>query len=226
MPRGCLPTLLARGVGSLEDDVLRKPGALLLAAPVVLGGFVASVARRGPVVRASGVLGIAATAAILVAVALPPASGVAVPVSQPAPVSAALFVKIGTAHDPSSPFRVEFDQSMDRASVSRALRLEPSAPYTITWDAAGRVATLVPTTAWTPDTLYRVQVGPAARSAEGGALAAPVRSVVLTDGAGVVDLAPTMATPTSVRLNTSFRIRLDRPATAAAVQAAIRSYPP
>jgi uncharacterized protein YkwD len=204
---------------------LPKPGALLLAAPVVLGGFVASMARRGPVVHATGLLSIAATAAILVAVGFTPASGIARPASQPAPVSAELFLPVGTSHDPASPFRVEFDQPMDRASVAAAVRVEPAAPFSLDWDAAGRVATLVPAPAWQPDTLYRIQVAATARSAAGGTLAAPLRSVVLTEAAGTVDIAPTMATTTAVRLDTSFRIRLDRPATIAAVRAALHSVP-
>lgn len=226
MPDGCRPALLAHGAGTLEDDVLRKPGALLLAAPVVLGGLVASMARRAPVVNATAVLSIAGTAAILAAVGFTPASGLARPASQPAPVSAALFEPVGTQHDPAAPLTVEFDQPMDRTSVAASLRVEPDASYTIDWDASGRVATLVPDTAWVPDTLYRIQVDATARSAAGGTLAAPLRSIVLTDGAGTVDLVPTMTTPTEVRLDTSFRIRLDRPATVAAVRAALRSVPP
>ncbi|HEY3336836.1 MAG TPA: Ig-like domain-containing protein [Candidatus Limnocylindrales bacterium] len=205
---------------------MRNPGALLLAAPVVLGGLVASVARRRSVVRATGAFGTAVTAAVLVALVLPPATGSALPASEPAPVSAALFVTIGTAHDPAAPFTVEFDQPMDRASTAAALSVEPTAPFSVRWDAAGRIATLVPAVAWRTDTLYRVQVTTTARSADGGSLAAPLRSVVLTDRGGTVGLAPTMATATAARLDTSFRIRLDRPATAASVRAALRSQPP
>ncbi len=226
MPDGCRPALLAHGAGRLEDDVLRKPGALLLAAPVALGGLVASMARRNAVANASGVLGIAFTAAILVAVGFTPASSVARPATQPGPVAAALFATVRTAHDPAAPFTVEFDQPMDRASVAAAVRVEPAAPFTVAWDASGRVATLVPAPAWRADTLYRIQVAATARSAAGGTLAAPLRSVVLTDAAGTVDLAPTMTTTTAVRLDTSFRIRLDRPTTVAAVRAALRSVPP
>ena len=104
MPRGCRPTLLARGVGRLEDDVLRKPGALLLAAPVVLGGFVATVARRGPVVRASGVArhrGNRGHPRRGRASPRRPASRC--PSRSPPPCPPTLFVSIGTAHDPVVP---------------------------------------------------------------------------------------------------------------------------
>ena len=212
------PTAAARrhwhAASHLEDDVLRKPGAVLLAAPVALGAFSSRrSSRRSPCPRV-GVSPASRRRRGLSSSPSPSPRRRAFPSRSP-PVSAALFVSIGTAHDPSSPFRVEFDQPMDRASVAARSASSPPTAYTIDWDAdRQRVATLVPADRWHAGHAVPRIVGPAARSAEGGTLAAPLRSVVLTDGAGIATIAPTMATPTSVRLNTSFRIRLDRPATA------------
>ena len=205
---------------------MRKPGAAMMAAPVLLGAFIGSVLRRG---AAAGVLGMMAGApvlALLVSIALPPSAGVAVPASVPAPVSADLFVPIGTAHDPATPLTLEFDQPMDAASVAAALTVQPPGDFTIRWDATARVATVIPDGHWRPDTLYRVVVDSTARSQAGGALAGPVRSVVLTAPAGTAGIAPTLATTTAVRLDSSFLIRVDRSVTAAAVRTALRSDPP
>jgi uncharacterized protein YkwD len=208
---------------------LRKPGAALLAAPVAVGELVerllGPLVPRSRVVRVGSVAGIAVAVALLVAVASPSA-GSAVPATVPAQVSADLFVPIGTAHDPASPFTVTFDRPMDRASVEAALSLQPSSVYTLEWDTSGTRATIRPARYWRLDTLYQVIVGTGARSTEGGNLAAPLRSVVLTGTGGVATIAATMTTPSLVRLDTAFRIRLDRPMPLAAVRAALRSDPP
>ncbi|HEX5828510.1 MAG TPA: Ig-like domain-containing protein [Candidatus Limnocylindrales bacterium] len=171
-------------------------------------------------------IGLASLVAVAAVASLPPAPGIAVPASEPAPVSADLFLPIGVAHEPSEPFTITFGQPMDRASVEAALSVEPQHPHQLAWDGSGRTLTVVPVGHWAPDTLYRVLVATTARSEDGGALAAPMRSVVLTGTGGSASIAPTMATTTAVRLDSSFRIRLDRAATPAAVRAAIRTDPP
>jgi uncharacterized protein YkwD len=49
---------------------------------------------------------------------------------------------------------------------------------------------------------------------------------VLTGTGGTASIAATMTTPSLVRLDTSFRVRLDRPVPLSAVRAALRSDPP
>ena len=75
------------------------------------------------------------------------------------------------------------------------------------------------------DTLYVLTVSKAARAADGGALRSPVRSAVLTAQAGSGSIAATRMSGKRVRLDTAFRIRLDKPVTTAAVKAAIRIEP-
>jgi uncharacterized protein YkwD len=210
----------------LEDGVLRKPRAVLFAAPVVLGGLVATLLRRRAVARSGGLLVVVAAAALLVVV-LPPARGEAVPVSAPTPVSADLFQTIGTRHAAADPFRIAFDRPMDRSSVAGALRVEPGGPYSLAWDPAGRVVTVTPEDHWAPATLYRVIVSTTARAEDGGRLAAPMRSVVLTTNAGSARIAPTLsrASNGAVLLDTTFRISVDRPVTADALAAALRTDP-
>ena len=204
---------------------MRKPGAVLLAAPIALGELVGTLIARSRVLRAGGVIGIAATAAVLITVATPP-SGTAVPASTPALVSADLFVPIGTAHDPAAPFTVTFDQPMDHHSVAAALRVDPPTAYRLEWDPTSTQATLRPADHWRADSLYQVVVGRGATSVEGGRLAAPLRSVILTSTGGTASIAATMTTPSLVRLDTSVRVRLDRAVPVAAVRAALRTDPP
>ena len=209
----------------LEDDVLRKPGAVLLAAPIALGALVGTLIARSRVLRVGGVTAIAATIALLIVVATPSA-GTAIPATAPTLVSADLFVPIGTAHDPATPFTVTFDQPMDHHSVAAALRVDPPTAYRVEWDTTSTRATLRPAGHWRTDSLYQVVVGMGATSIEGGGLAAPLRSVVLTGTGGTASIAATMTTPSQVRLDTSFRLRLDRAMPLAEVRAALRSDPP
>ena len=201
---------------------MRKPGAVLLAAPVAVGELVERLVVRS---RSGGIAAIVVTIALLVAV-VSPTPGTATPPSEPALVSADLFVPIGTAHDPSTPFTVTFDRPMDRESVAAALHVDPPTRYRLDWNASTTRVLLTPSTRWRADTLYSVVVGTDAESAEGGTLAAPLRTVVLTGAGGTAAIAPTMATLSAVRLDSSFRIRLDRAVPVAALRAALRSDPP
>jgi uncharacterized protein YkwD len=209
----------------LEDDVLRKPGAVLLAAPIALGELVGTLIARSRVLRVGGVATIAATIALLIVIASP-SPGTAIPATVPALVSADLFVPIGTAHDPAAPFTVTFDQPMNHHSVAAALRVDPPTAYRVEWDTTNTRATLRPAGHWRADSMYQVVVGTGATSVEGGGLAAPLRSVVLTGTGGTASIAATMTTPSLVRLDTSFRLRLDRAMPLSAVRAALRSDPP
>ena len=204
---------------------MRKPGAVLLAAPVALGELVGTLIARSRVLRVGGVTAIAATIAVVIAVSSP-TPGTAIPATTPALVSADLFVPIGTAHDPATPFTVTFDQAMNHHSVAAALRVDPPTAYRVEWDTTSTRATLRPAGHWRADSLYQVVVGTGAMSVEGGSLAAPLRSVVLTGTGGTASIAATMTTPSLVRLDTSFRLRLDRTLPLAAVRAALRSDPP
>ena len=173
---------------------MRKPGAVLLAAPIALGALVGTLIARSRVLRVGGSPASRPRSPSLITVATP-SSGTAVPASTPALVSADLFVPIGTAHDPATPFTVTFDRPMDHHSVAAALRVDPPTPYRLEWDSTNARATLRPPGHWRADTLYQVVVGRGATSVEGGSLAAPLRSVVLTGTGGTASIAATMTTP-------------------------------
>jgi uncharacterized protein YkwD len=211
--------------GRMEDDVLRKLGETLLALPVLILAY-AVLLGRGGMARFGAGLAAAAVAAVLVVAGLPPAQSNAVPVSsKPQPVDARALDAVTTGHGLTKAFIVEFDGPMDPSTVAAALRLKPDTAVTFTWDDAGRVLTISPLSQWQADTLYVLTVSKAARAANGGSLRASVRSAVLTAQAGSGSIAATRMSDKRARLDTAFRIRLDRPVALATVKAAIQVQP-
>lgn len=204
---------------------MRKLGATLLALPVLALAYLAVLGRAG-LARVGAGLAAAVVVSLVVLASLPPTPSNAVPASSnPPPVDARLLDAVATGHGLTQPFVVEFDAPMDASSVAAALRLAPEAAVSFEWDDAGRVLTVTPLAAWQPATLYTITVARVARSAAGGALTRDLRSAVLTTHAGTATLAATRVTGSQVRLDSAFRITLDRPATVAAVTAALRTEP-
>ncbi len=111
--------------GWLEDDVLRKLGAALLALPVLVLVYLALLGRAG-VTRVAAGLATALVVALVVVAGLPPAPSNAIPASsRPAPVDAHLVEALRTGHGLKEPLRVRFDAPMDVSSVAAAMRLAP-----------------------------------------------------------------------------------------------------
>jgi uncharacterized protein YkwD len=212
-------------VGQLEDDVLRKLGATLLALPVLVLAY-AVLLGRGGMARFGAGMAVAILAALVVVAGLPPAPSNAVPVSsKPQPVDARALDALTTGHGLTDPFTVAFDGPMDPSAVAAALRIQPDSAVNFAWDRTGRVLTISPLTQWQADTLYVLTVSKAARAADGGSLRAPVRSAVLTAQAGSGSITATRMSGKRARLDTAFRISLDRPVALAAVKAAVRTEP-
>lgn len=205
---------------------MRKLGAALLALPVVALVYLASLTRRGIGLRVTAIAGASLVIGLVVVASLPPAPSSAIPQSKaPQPVAAELLDTIRTGHALSAPMAVAFDAPMDPASVAGALRISPATPISFRWDAPGRVLTIEPIGHWSPDTLYTIIISPAARSADGGALASPVRALVLTGHAGSGEVTATRTSGGQARLDTAFRITLDRPVELDALRAALRTEP-
>ncbi len=205
---------------------MRKLGAALLALPVVAMVYLASLTRRGIGLRVTAIAAASVVIGLVVVVSLPPAPSSAIPQSKPPQlVVAELLDTIRTGHALSAPMAVSFDAPMDPASVAAALRVSPETPLSFSWDAAGRVLTIEPLGNWSPDTLYTIIVSPAARSADGGALAFPVRALVLTGHAGSGEVTATRTSGGQARLDTAFLINLDRPVELDTLRAALRTEP-
>ncbi len=204
---------------------MRKLAAVVLALPVLIAFYVTSVGGRGTRLRIGSAIAAAAVIVLVVVVSQPPAPSEAIPVSQPRPVSASLLDAVRTGHGLARPFEIRFDAPMDAASVAGAFRVAPDAAVRLSWDGAGRVLTVAPAGHWQADTLYSVTVDGSARSADGGTLASPVRALILTAPAGSGRIAAASETRGKARLDTAFRIQLDRPLPVDALKAAWRSEP-
>ncbi len=205
---------------------MRKLGAALLAIPVLFVVYLASFSQRGMRARIASGLAASAVIGLVVVASMPPAQSAAVPKSQPQPVSAELLDAVRTGHSLTDPFTIAFAAPMEPASVAAALRVSPEASVTFGWDSAGRVLTVAPVGHWAPDTLYSVTVSDAARSADGAGLRAPVSALVLTGHAGTGTLSVVHRSGNRARLDTSFRVAVDRAVDLAAVRAALRIEPP
>lgn len=206
---------------------MRKLAAALLALPVILRIYAPVLAPRGIAGRVGSGLVAGLVVAVVALVSLPPAHSSAVPASgKPQPVAATLLGTVTTAHPLDSPFRLSFDAPMDPASVAAALRISPDVAVSFSWSEDGRALTISAVDHWAPDTLYAVSVSTAARAANGGSLARQLRVLILTARAGTASIAATRVSGGRARLDTSFRITLDRPLAAAAVRAALRVTPP
>ncbi len=204
---------------------MRKLGATLFALPVLALVYLAVLGRAG-VARIGAGLAAAVVVSLVVLASLPPAPSNAVPISSSPPaVDARVLDAVATGHGLKEPFVVEFDAAMDASSVAAALRLSPESPVSFSWDDAGRVLTIDPVVAWAPDTLYTLTVSRNARAAMGGAMTGDLRSAVLTARAGTATLVATRVSGGRARLESAFRVTLDRPATLAAVKAAVRTQP-
>ena len=205
---------------------MRKLGALVLGIPVLIMVYLASLLRRGGMARIGAGLAAVAVIGLVVVASLPPAPTAAIPASgKPAPVAASLMESVRTGHGLSSPFVVAFSAPMDAATVAAALRIEPDAGVSLSWDPSVSVLTITPVNHWQPDTLYSVTVDALARAADGGALKAPVRALVLTAAAGSATIAATRPVEQRVRIDTAFLLTFDRKVSVDAVRSALRSDP-
>jgi len=220
----------ARGAGrqgrdALEDDRLRKLGATLLALPVFALVYLVLAIRSAGRFRAAGFVGAAGLIALVLMAGARPAPSTATPPTAARMVGAQLLDAVVTGHALKAPFEIGFGAPMDAASVAAALRISPDAAVSYSWDAGGKTLTLSPVGAWAPDTLYTITVDTSARAADGGALGATVRAVVLTERAGTATMSATKVVGGRVAADTAFAIRLDRSVSVAAVQAALQVDP-
>jgi uncharacterized protein YkwD len=205
---------------------LRKLGAILLAVPVLVRVYLPLITPRSVAGRAGAGLLAAALIAGVVMASVPPAPSSATPQTAPAPVAASMLNAVATGHGLTRPFRVTFDAPMDPASVAAALRIRPEAAVNFAWSPDGRILSISPVSHWEADTLYTITVTTAARSAEGGTLAQPLRAVMLTSKPGSAQLAATKVVGKRVKTGTAIRITVSKPVSLASVEAALRFEPP
>jgi uncharacterized protein YkwD len=205
---------------------LRKLGPTILALPVYALVYLALAVRSAGRFRALGFVGAAGLIALVLMAGARPAPSAAAPQSAPRTVDAHLLDSVVTGHPLTTPFSLGFDAPMDGASVAGALRLDPEAAVTFTWDADGKTLTIAPVKAWAADTLYTITVDATAKAADGGSLATTVRAVVLTAKAGTGTVSATKTIGKRVAVDTAFAIHLDRSVSTSALDTAIQTDPP
>jgi uncharacterized protein YkwD len=205
---------------------LRKLGPTILALPVYALVYLALAVRSAGKFRALGFVGAAGLIALVLMAGARPARSAAAPQSAPHTVDARLLDSVVTGHPLTTPFSLGFGAPMDGASVAGALRLDPEAAVTFTWDSDGKTLTIAPVKAWAADTLYTITVDTTAKAADGGTLAAPVRAVVLTAKAGTGTVIATKTVGKRVAVDTAFAIHLDRAVSTSALETAIQTDPP
>jgi len=204
---------------------LRKLGAILLAVPVLLRVYLPVVVPGSVAGRTGAGLVAATLIAVLVMAGLPPAPSVAVRQSVPEPVAASIQGTVATGHGLTRPFRVTFDAPMDPATVAAALRISPDAAVSFAWSPDARTLSIAPVAHWNADTLYTITVSTAARAADGGALAAALRAVILTSKPGTVALEATRVLGKRAKTTTAIKITLDKPLALDVVRDALRITP-
>ena len=87
---------------------------------------------------------------------------------------------IGTGVATNEAVTITFDQPMDRASVTDALRVQPFSGWQAAWSADGKQLQVVPQGRWRTDARYVVSIGPSARTASGRTTIGEVRSYSFT----------------------------------------------
>jgi len=97
-----------------------------------------------------------------------------------------LPTSIGVGIRSTEAVTIEFDQPMDRASVTSTLTIRPSTRHALAWSDDGRRLTVSPVRRWQTDARYVIGVASTARDADGTTLGNPYRVSFTTQTAPVV----------------------------------------
>ena len=205
---------------------MRKVVAAILAVPVLAIIYFPVVARRPIAARAA----LLASVGIVVGVAAfglaRPAPTTATPPSPPIrALPAEAFRSVAAGIDLHATVPIEFSEAMDPTSVAAALTVEPAAAVEMHWSTDRRTLTVEPATHWPAATYEVVTVEPGALAASGRPMAAVVRATFVTRAQTNGRLETTTAAGRATSMRTDVRLSFDRPVTARAVAAAIRTTP-
>jgi uncharacterized protein YkwD len=206
---------------------LRKLAAAAMALPTIALVYIAALARRSNVARFTIGILVAAVAVAGLFIANGATSTTATPPSVPVPLTNAAFTAaVTTGVDLDAPVSVEFSTPMEASSVAASIRVEPAVAVDLAWDVTGRVLTIRPARAWTPDTLHAITVRAGALARTGRPLARPVRTAFLTRPSTAATFAATAAVGKRVRIDTGFTIAFSAPVEVGSVAPAFETIPP
>ena len=206
---------------------MRKIAAAILAVPVFVALYLPVVRRRGVAIRAALAAGVGLLVLAAAVGSLPRAAS-ALPPATAGPVAAERFgpnVESRQALDGAVAF--DFVVPMDEASVAAALTVDPQTPLALAWLDADRRLLVSSRNGWAPETYYTLTIGSSARSADGTALADPLRTAFYTRGPTGGRIVATGPLPGGrVSPNSAFIVAFERPVDAAAARAAFHVDPP
>jgi uncharacterized protein YkwD len=141
----------------------------------VLFSLVSSLRRHRAITRLS-----LATLSIGVALAASLQGAAAGPEPTPTVARSILPQVIATGVATNAAVTITFDQQMDKASVTDALRVQPFSNWQATWSEDGKLLQVAPQGRWRTDARYVVSIGPSARTASGRSTTGEVRSYAFT----------------------------------------------
>jgi hypothetical protein len=205
---------------------LRKFLTAVMAVPILLVVYGATLRHRPRALRATVGVGFAVLGLVAVLAFLPRSTS-AVPTATHAPLAASQFGPDVAAVDAlGGALEVSFAQPMDENSVEAAVSVSPDTPVRLTWADNGRHLLVAPSTTWTPATYFTVTVAATARTSAGTALAAPVIKGFYTRRATTAAISSSALDSNGrVSLKGRFYIDFDRPVVEESARAAFTISP-
>jgi uncharacterized protein YkwD len=206
---------------------LHKAAVALMAVPILVAVYLGALVRRSILARVGLAFGVALVLGIGVISAGQPSTTIANPPTTIVPLTEAAFTTtFATDRGVTEPVTIEFTTPMDRVSVAAAVRVEPTTPVALAWDATDTVLTIAPKVRWAPGSLHTVTVEAGALAQSGQPLARPARAAFLTRNATTGSAVATLPVGLRVSIGTAFLVKFARPVDQTTVEAAIRLEPP
>jgi hypothetical protein len=189
---------------------LRKYLVAILAVPVLLGVYAASLLGRSRYVRGGVAIGLGAVVALGAMSFARPSLTTASPVSDIVPLTQAAFrTAVSTNFDLLSPATIVFSTPMERESVEAAVSVEPKLGVSLIWNDDATSVSIVPAQHWAPSTYYTVTVGSGALATTGRPMTQPARAAFLTRDAASAAVAATSKVEKRVAIDSSFTVAFD-----------------
>ena len=206
---------------------MHKAAVALMAVPILVAVYLGALVRRSILARVGLAFGVALVLGIGVISAGQPSTTIANPPTTIVPLTEAAFTTtFATDRGVTEPVTIEFTTPMDRVSVAAAVRVEPTTPVALAWDATDTVLTIAPKVRWAPGSLHTVTVEAGALAQSGQPLARPARAAFLTRNATTGSAVATLPVGLRVSIGTAFLVKFARPVDQTTVEAAIRLEPP
>jgi uncharacterized protein YkwD len=205
---------------------LRKYLVALMAVPVFVSVYAATLLGRSRMIRTGAALAMGAIVALGAISLARPAVTTASPVRDIVPLTQAAFrTAVGTKVQLDAPATITFTTPMQHASVEAALSVEPQIDVRLHWNAESTSVDVAPATHWDAGTFYTVSVGAGAMAASGRPTTTPARASFLTRAPTSVVLAATSANGTRVSIDSAFTVTFDQPVDIDQIRSAIRLDP-